>query len=107
MRICLLGVEIVIQIMYELHRRNEYLRSTPRIEDYYLPYIILIVIGFTFSYQAFVPKNKRLPVILLFFFTICFIVIFAGLFNGKVFTGALTYIPLLLGVSAGIVMTKK
>lgn len=109
LRIGLLVVEIVVQILYEMYRISNFPRfiGMMGIVGIFANYALLFVIGFTFTYKAFVPKNKKLPVVLLGFSTICFIVCLAGLFNAKIFTGAMSYTPLLLGVSAGLVMTKK
>ena len=108
-RIIFLVIEIVLQLALEVYRTENYYRLAGPfgVSLVYLNFALLIVIGFTFTYKAFVPKNKKLPVLLLGFSTICFILCLAGLFNAKIFTGAMTYTPLLLGVSAGLVMTKR
>ena len=109
LRIGLLIIEIVLQLALEVYRTDNYFRLTGPVgvSLIYLNYALLFVIGLTFTYKAFVPKQKKLPVLLLGFSTICFILCLAGLFNAKIFTDAMTYTPVLLGVSAGLVMTKK
>lgn len=109
LRIAFLIIEIVLQLALEVYRTDNYFRLAGPVGVFlvYLNFALLIVIGFTFTYKAFVPKQKKFPVLLLGFSTICFILCLAGLFNAKIFTGAMIYTPLLLGVSAGLVMTKK
>ncbi len=108
-RVVFLVVEIALQAALEVYRTANYYRFTGPVgvSLMYLNYVLLFVIGFTFTFRAFVPKQKKLPVLLLGFSTICFILCLAGLFNAKIFTGAMTYTPVLLGISAGLVMTKN
>ena len=67
LRIGLLVVEIVVQILYEMYRISNFPRfiGMMGIVGIFANYALLFVIGFTFTYKAFVPKNKKLPVVLL------------------------------------------